>query len=709
NICAGVDLLLDATTPGATGYLWQNGSTLPSLTTSNSALHWVEVFFGACSVTDEIDITLVAAPQVDLGGDQVLCPGTAYTLDPGFNGFGHLWQDGSTASQFAVTQDGDYSVTVTNGAGCSGSDEVTIEYVEPAEIELGNDTTLCPGEELALAVLAPPGSTTWSTGATTAGITVTEADEYWVNVTIQGCAFVEYITVDYTDLPAIDLGADQGLCANSTIELEAITAAGASLLWDDGSTTPERMVGQGGEYWVRATLSDCIATDTNVITDVPIPVVQIGNDTLLCAGEQVVLDATSAGGSYLWNNGSTAPTIQVGPGSWNVAVTVQGCTGTDTITIGNAPMPVVQWPTDTVLCADALWPVDVAQPGATYLWQDGSTASAQVLGEGDHEVTVTLGECAVTAQVSVERVQPVPVDLGPDTLICPYAELSLAVDAPGATVTWSTGAVAPGIMVDDAGSYSVTVDLSGCLSGDAITVGLVDLPIPDLGPDRILCTGDSMLLLVVPGAADVLWNDGSTLDSLRIHVGGTYTVQFTTQGCSSNDAVTITERPVIRETVLPDEAIICFGRMLTLDVALPEATYRWNTGSTQSWIQVIDPGVYHVQVEGPCISAWDSVEVVPGDCVPLVHLPNAFTPDGDGVNDLYLPLVTGEFLEFSFMIFDRWGQLVFNASSPSMGWDGHYNGQEAPMDVYTWRLFYRAVGDDGLGQTERLGSVTLVR
>ena len=94
---------------------------------------------------------------------------------------------------------------------------------------------------------------------------------------------------------------------------------------------------------------------------------------------------------------------------------------------------------------------------------------------------------------------------------------------------------------------------------------------------------------------------------------------------------------------------------------------------------------------------------------PEVHIPNAFTPDGDDINDSFTPIVSDAVRSWSFSIFNRWGELIFTTDVPGVAWDGKVNGVEAPVGVYVWDVHYGTVTDAGVVQERLRGSVTLVR
>lgn len=706
-ICAGTSLTLDATLPGSS-YLWSTGATTSSIQVSTPGLYSVNVLQGACPLTDAITVDVLPAPVVDLGADTVLCDGATLVLDAGNPGATFLWTNGSTAQTVVVSSPGVISVDVDLN-GCVLTDVVDVQYVGPLVFDLGADTTLCPDATILLTAQLPGGSTVWSTNQNGPQITVATGGTYWANINVQGCVATDSITIAYVDLAPVELGDDADLCTGSSIVLD-ITQAGASYLWEDGSTEPTRTIDQAGTYWARVVLAGCEVSDTVQVTLLPLPVVALGADTGLCAAASLLLNATQPGATYLWSDGSTTPTLVVGPGDWDVAVTVNGCTASDAIAVSALATPDVDLPEDTTLCTGAIWLADAAEPGATYLWQDGSTLSGFTVEEaGTYAVTVTIGTCSITEEVTVAYFDAAAVDLGPDTALCPGAELVLQLQLPGVSLTWPDGSNGSSYTVTTAGTYTVLADANGCTTSDAIVVSYVPLVTPDLGDDRTLCAGDSLVLTVVPGGASVLWSTGSVVDSTLVTSGGQVQVTLTLDGCSASDAVNVVFLPRVESIDLGPDATICPGRDLVLDATTHLAEYTWNTGSDRPTLAVTMPGTYIVELAGPCINATDTITITTGDCAPLIHVPNAFTPNGDGMNEVFLPVVSGAFDAYELLIFDRWGEAIFSSASPQGSWDGLVNGTPAQDGVYVWTIRYKAVTDEGVVQERLTGHVTLLR
>ncbi|MBK9287779.1 MAG: gliding motility-associated C-terminal domain-containing protein [Flavobacteriales bacterium] len=708
TICQGNAVLLDATLPGSS-YLWSTGATTAMITVTSTGTYAVTVMQGACTVNDAILVSVLPSPIVDLGNDTTLCAGATLALDATWPAATYIWSTGATTNAVTTAVQGDVWVAVTAG-GCTTSDTITVNVLSALSLDLGNDTTLCPGTTLDLTALLPGGVTTWSTGVSATTITVSQPSTVWATVSVGGCAVSDTIAVAYTTLAPFNLGPASALCSGQSMVLDATTTAGASYLWDDGSTSMSRSVSTAGTFWAQATLANCVTSDTIAISLIPLPAVDLGPDTALCPGASMLLDATTAGGTYLWSNGSTLSTLSVAPGGWNVTVTVNGCSNSDAITIGTLPPAMADLGGDTTLCLGASMVLDVTQTGATYMWQNGSTASTlNVVQAGTYSVTVDLGGCTATDAIAVSYFTPASLSLGPDTMLCPGNAIVWSFNLAGASYLWSDGSTGSQYSTSSAGTVWVQAGAAGCMAMDTVQVGITQLVQPDLGDDASLCAGDSLVLSVTPGTALVQWSTGATSNSITATTSATYTVTLTIDGCSASDAVELTFLPVIADIDLGPDRTLCPGQELELDAFVPGAAYEWSTGGTDASLTILLPGTYSVTLSSPCATVMDTVLVTEGGCAPFVHVPNSFTPNGDGINEVFAPLVVGSFIRYELTIFDRWGEAVFSSTEPGKAWDGLVRGTPVQDGVYVWTLAYKAVSDEGVDQQRLTGHVTLLR
>ena len=163
---------------------------------------------------------------------------------------------------------------------------------------------------------------------------------------------------------------------------------------------------------------------------------------------------------------------------------------------------------------------------------------------------------------------------------------------------------------------------------------------------------------------------------------------------------------------LPDiviDTFICLGAEIDLKYTHPTGTVVWEDGSMDSLFHVTEPGVYRATVHH-CGTTQQVVFNVPdGKCPCVFEVPNAFTPNGDGINDSFGPVYQCYFADYLLRVFNRWGQEVFTSTDPAQGWDGRIDGKEAPSEVYMWHATYTAWHEGQLFSRSASGEVTLLR
>lgn len=708
TICAGEVVTLDATTPGAT-YLWSTGAVSPTIAVTTTGTYSVEVFSGTCSAVDTTTVTVQEVPLIDLGGDQVFCTGeTSTTLDATWPGATYAWSTGATASTLVVTTDGTYSVQASVN-GCSTTDQVSVAFGS-FTYTLGPDVTLCPGETIELGTDLPNGTSTWNNVVTAPTYMVSTAGTYTLYfIGPSGCAVHDTMVVNYADAGQLDLGPDVNLCEGQSMELDA-TVAGATYLWNDGLSDAVRTIDQAGIYSVEAFVGNCSLSDVVEITTTPTPTVDLGPDRSICPGTQAQFDAYTPGASYLWHNASTSTSFSASTaGTVTVVVTVNGCSATDHAEVVLLDAPVVALGSDTTICEGATLILTLDQPNTTYSWDDGSTGAVRVVDDaGTYWVEGTRNTCTARDSIVVDLFSPTAFDLGADRTICAGSDTEIGSAVNGATYLWSTGATTSSISVSTAGVYQVDLFVAGCLAHDAVRVDVIQVDPLDLGPDQQACEGSTMGLHA--SAMNVTWSTGEVGPSITVDASGIFTATVDSLGCLVSDAVQVLFVPWVTEVVLTGNSSICAGSTGMVQVApIPGASFAWDNGSTGTLRPITGPGWYTVQATGLCIHASDSILVAAEDCNSYIHVPNAFTPNEDGDNDVFLPILAGPVDAYQLDIFDRWGERIHTTTDPGAGWDGSSQGTPAQDGVYVWKLRHRVLGPEGVNSQELLGHVTLLR
>ncbi len=299
---------------------------------------------------------------------------------------------------------------------------------------------------------------------------------------------------------------------------------------------------------------DSVTLNVNTTPPCTPPVVALGNDTAICVGSSLTLDAGNAGATYLWSTGATSQSISVtAAGSYSVAVTnAGGCTGYDTINVSTNPLPVVALGNDTTFCAGGSLTLDAGNAGASYLWSTGATTQTiSVNASGTYSVTVTTAGGCIGRDTMNVTVNPLPVvALGNDTTICGGGSLTLDAGNAGATYLWSNGATTQSTTITTAGTYSVAVtNAAGCTASDTIDVTTAAAPVVALGNDTTYCGSAGPVLLITldagnPGAT-YLWSTGATTQSISVSTSGSYSVTVTNAaGCTGRDTINVTVNPL---------------------------------------------------------------------------------------------------------------------------------------------------------------------
>lgn len=303
-----------------------------------------------------------------------------------------------------------------------------------------------------------------------------------VAIAANGCTDTSAaVTVNVNALPVVNLGNDTVFCSGNTLNLNAANS-GAAFLWDNASTNQTRNVNTSGTYYVKVTnTANCSKSDTINVTVNPTPVVNLGNDTTLCQGANLVLNAGNPGAAKLWDNATTAQTRTVSnTGTYYVRVTNNfNCVARDTLHATFLPSPTVNLGNDIEICAGSNVTLDAGNPGETYLWDNNSTQQTRtVSASGNYFVTVrNIANCTGSDTVKV-IIHPLPVvNLGNDTAFCHDNSLTLDAGNPGASYHWSDNSAAQTLVVTATGNYGVTVtDIYSCVGSDNINILVKDLP-----------------------------------------------------------------------------------------------------------------------------------------------------------------------------------------------------------------------------------------
>lgn len=711
-LCHGNTLLLDVTDPSVVNYLWSTGSTASSININTSGFYWVDMNDGGCIHRDSIRVDFQQSPIINLGPDTTLCEGESFLLDANVGGDAtYLWQDNSTNSTFTVSLPGTYSVTIDSGV-CAYSDTINIFFDTPPSLSLGNDTTLCLGDQYILDASVLGATYLWQDNSTNSTLSVNLPGAYWVEVSAGACTVRDSINIHFDIPPLLDFGSDSSLCLGELLWLDVNVGGNATYRWQDGSTLSTYQVSSAGTYSVTIDSGACSVFDDITVTyDAPSNF-NLGNDTTLCVGESLLLDVQQAGGAtYLWQDSSTGFNFPVSQaGIYYVAVQSGVCLNSDTIIVNFDTLPLINLGPDTTLCTGDDLTLISYTLGGSYLWNDNSTApTLMVSSSGIYSVEVWVGACRGGDSIEVNFDAPPLFELGPDTVLCEGEILVLDPDVQGGTYLWSDNSFTQTLTVSTGGTLWVEISLGACKGFDSIHVGFSAPPLIDLGPDTNLCKGQILLLDASWPGANYLWQDGSVDPIQIVDTSGTFSVTVEDGFCSGSDEIEISLLSLVEGVDLGEDTTLCSDETLVLDATHPEALqYVWNTGEETSEIEVKQTGVYWVEVSNECGQELDSISVDTKECECILYFPNAFTPNNDGLNDGFGPVFDCDLNDYLFTIYNRWGRIIFQSNNPLEKWRGVFESMPVPEGIYVWKVNY-SYATDMNNFYGRAGSVTVIR
>jgi gliding motility-associated-like protein len=570
----------------------------------------------------------------------------AWNVTPS-SGFDFQNNNDSTAS-LAFNKSGLYKVTgsITRQCGDTIKDSMLIHVNLSANIDLGRDTFLCTGNTIVLHAGNQFSSYKWQDGSTDSVYAVTAAGKYYIDVT-------DFCNNTYSDTINVAAGPDYHFHINNTSKCNNDSIL---LVAPDGFShytwTPNYdITGDTGRavkvfpeidtsYIVTAEISGgCYIHDTIQITVNHSAKIFLGNDTTLCDGLQLILNAGNGFINYAWNSGETTSHIIAVTADtfWVTATANNGCVSSDTLVMKSVyALPVFSLGNDTVLCQKQYLRYNFNLPGVTYLWDSGSTSSERMLDtEGSYWLGVTRQACSSTDSINLSY-KPLPfVNLGNDTTLCEGMVKTLDAENINAVYQWQDLSTASIYTVSSPGTYYVSVMVNNCTNSDTVNIHYMSKPSFSFGATPFLCSGEQIILSPEVNA---------------------------------------------------------------------EQTFLWQDGSNSPSLAVKQQGIYTLTVTNECGSYTNSITISQGNCA--LEMPNAFTPNNDGSNDVFRVKYPGFIKSFHMMIFNRFGDKVFETYDPTKGWDGKLNSEDQPIGAYVWII--NLIRNNNTPQNSK-GTITLLR
>lgn len=507
------------------------------------------------------------------------------------------------------------------------------------------------------------------------------------------------------------------ICTGESVELQVTGNAAGTYSWEPAAPLSNPTINnpiadpdETTEFTV--TFTDLCGTENIQSTTVVVnePEVDLGADLEACIGESIVIVPENLTGDPEWSDGSTEPTLEVTEsGTYSLTSTIEGCTETDEVEVVFTEDPELNMPESASFCTGESFTVDLSGGGLDVTWADDPDAGAirEFTEAGTYTAAGSVGSCEAEASIDITVNELPAFDLGPDLEGC-MGETVVLSAAPDAETTWNTGATQTSISVEVSGIYEAVSVLNGCEFSDQVEVIFQSAPSPQIAGETEFCESEGTVL-TASGGDSYSWSNGMSGAEITTSSGGRITVTAIDPetGCPGTASVTLVVNP-LPDIILPESIEKCIEVPVTLRPEVRGSdTVVWSTGDSTRTLEVSEPGAYIVIASNDCGETRAEVAVIEDECFQTLFIPNAFTPNGDGINDLFR--VYGErIVRFNMKIYDRSGTAVFESNNIHATWNGSYQNSGYYCQAGQYSVHIELEYEDK-SLLVRTGHVTLLR
>jgi PKD repeat protein len=565
---AGVTITRTATQPLT--YNWSNGITTATNSFTSAGVYRVTVADNyGCSATDSVVATFTGNLSIHLGTDTTICHGASVTLTAPANLAHYLWSNAATTQTISVSATGVYSLTATDTSGCQSTASRRVT-VSTSQVNIGSNIVQC--SKTPITITANTGFVTYQWQSGTVGTTNTHSAVnpglYWVKaIDSAGCSSTDTISVHFSDVLGLTLTDTISSCPGSFVSLNANTSVeqnGDSLvIIYDATTGQTGLIGAAKVYFHSG--------PQFYAGGIWQPAYTVGN-----WGQDDGIGKMDSLGNNHWR-------IAIDPHTYyhmnpdtpltGIYMVFRNANGTQTGKDGNGNNIYVGLPGGGAAPVSTFFGVYAFRASSgniTYLWSNSTpAASTAVSTPGVYTVTATDTHGCISVDSSLVLFNgSLSLNLGPaDTSICGGQSLTLSPGAGFAHYTWSNGATTASVVVDSAGTYSVSVTNGNCSAADTILVSVHSHPI-SIGSNVVRCNTSPVTLTASNGFNSYHWF-GATASSQTysaVHPGSYWVKGVDAAGCSAYDTITVTNSSVLG-LLLTDSFVSCGRDTVRLDAA----------------------------------------------------------------------------------------------------------------------------------------------
>lgn len=609
-----------------------------------------------CLIQDTINVKMSAPPVIDLGADTAVCLNEQFSVEVTQSVDSVNWYDPTGA--VALNSDS-YTYTVSvkdtivgeffNEYKCVSYDSIIVDVHSLPLFTIGSDQSICYGESTLLGVTGTWESVTWSSvqngelasNSPTYLLEVLEKDTIIAQAEDgNGCVGYDSVIVDVLSLPEISLGDDLSICYEQHVNIELI-GSGTSIKWFD---TKSNLLTTGVSNYTYQVLTqdttivevtdanNCVSYDSIVVHVLPLPYFNVGTDTAVCYGLDILLETGAGFQRVDWL--SKMDNEIVNPDSWFFNYTVtetdtliakvlhpNGCLNYDSVRIEMLPLPDFTLGPDQYICFRDTAKLEVQGNWDEVNWYtEGDLVLQPANASFEYIVEETMFlwaevfdqyRCVSYDSININVLSLPEFDLGSDQEYCDGDQIELAVEDVGESYIWKNS---DGIILHELREYVFNAESSvkiflhvtdnfQCHFSDSLQITVYELPEFSVSGNTILCENDTVSLEVEFNnwqairwtENDQLLNEGSELE-MPFAETALITIRLTDQNLCSSDQqleITVNERPVANAG---SDILMCYGESVVLgSESLSNHTYSWAPVTSLDHAAVSNPSASPVE------------------------------------------------------------------------------------------------------------------
>lgn len=724
-------------------YLWTPGSqTTQSITGLCPNQYFAQVTDTLGCITFD-DVTITEPTQFNLGTIVTnatcfgICDGSITTSATGGTGaYTYSWlPGGETTTSITAQCAGNYTLTLTDASNCTLTTTITIGQNTILTPTLTSTNNTCNASCDGTASISISGGTApytyaWSPGTqTTSAVTGLCAGNYTVNVNDAiGCLSINTVTITEPGVLLANVAGIDPLCNGSCNGSITSTPSGGTppytYVWNPGLFTTSAVTGLCGSGSYTLTLIDannCSATNSVTITDPLLfslgSVITDASCTNTCDGS---INISPAGGTvpytFAWSPGGQTTEDITGLCGGNYTVTItdaNACANTYTMAVGITTIVISDAGNDTSFCVGGTATLTSASTNATSLgwyllpaWTPvGVTPSVSVspaVGNTSYALIAMNGICSDTDTVVV-TVNNYPVVIANNTTICSGSSASICASGANSYQWYQLPAwtpIAAGTCINVTPSVGITnyavIGMNGvCSDTDSVAVTVIVMPVANAGADTAYCQGGSITLCgdLSTNALTFNWfelplwtpRDTDTCTTVSPLVTSDYALIVSNGLCSDTDTVAVTIYPAPLVDAGADVTI--FTSTSTVLNGTGTGSYAWLPATGLNNDTISNPTATPTATTTYTLVVTDASGCTATDTVTVTLItdiiPNdGLSPNGDGINDVWVIPGIEAFPDALVEVYNRWGELLFRSIGYSDKWDATYKGKELPVGTY---------------------------